>query len=91
MKSTPRVPGDRPLMDIGYKSNSRKVIRFIANERYVITEPSDPYLSNFPDIYLNASVHPVFRPHLIGRYLNACNAIDNQNMMSHYDLEIEKY
>ena len=28
---TPRVPGDIPLMDIRYKYNSRKVIKFIAN------------------------------------------------------------
>ena len=53
MKSTPRVPGDRPLMAIGYKYNSRKVLVIIATEGYVSTEPGDPYLFRFPDSYYN--------------------------------------
>ena len=32
MKSTPSVPGDRPLMAIGYKYNYRKVLGFIYTE-----------------------------------------------------------
>ena len=32
MKSTPRFPGGRPLMSIGYKYNYRKVLGFIAGE-----------------------------------------------------------
>ena len=31
-KSTPRFPGGRPLMEIGYTYNSRKVLGFIATE-----------------------------------------------------------
>ena len=81
MKSTPRVPGDRPLMAIGYKYNSRKVLGFISTEGSVSTESGDPYLSRFPDIYSNFSVCPVVHPHLIGRYLNSCNEIDSHNRM----------
>ena len=51
LKSTPRVPIEIPLMTIGYKYNSRKVLGFIATEGGRITESGDPYLSRFPDIY----------------------------------------
>ena len=73
---TPRFPGERPLLAIGYEYNSRKVLGFIDTEGVGSTEPGDPYLSHLPDIYSNVSVSPVIRPHLIGRYFNACNAID---------------
>ena len=91
LKSNPRVPGDIPLMSIGYKYNSRKVLVFIATEGAGITEPVDPYLSRFHDIYSNVSVHPVVRPHLLGRYFNACNAIYNHNSMRQSDVSLEKY
>ena len=67
LKSTPRNPGERPLLAIGYKYNSRKVLRFIATEGAGSNEPGDPYLSGFPDIYSNVSVHPVVHPNLLGR------------------------
>ena len=60
MNSTPRVLGGRPLLEIGYKYNYRKVIVFTANEGYGITEPDDPSLYRFPDIYSNFSGCPVF-------------------------------
>ena len=88
MKSITRVPCDRPLMNIGYKYNSRKVLLFIATEGAGSTEPGDPYLSHFPDIYSNVSVRPIVRPHLLGRYFNDCNAIDNYNRMRQSDLAL---
>ena len=48
MKSTPRVSGHIPLMEIGYKYNYRKVLGFIATKGDGSTEPGDPYLSCFP-------------------------------------------
>ena len=91
MKSNPIVPSVRPLLDIGYKYSSRKVLGFIATEGAGSTEPGDPYLSLFPDIYSNVSVLPVVCPHLLGRYFNACNAIYNHNRMRQYDLLLDKY
>ena len=73
LKSTPIVPGDRTLMAIGYKYNSRKVLGFIDNEGDGIIEPG------------------VVCPHLIGRYFNICNEIDNHNRMSQYYLLRCKY
>ena len=50
LKSTPRFLGEIPLLAIGYKYNSRKVLGFIATEGSGSTEQGDPYLSLFPDI-----------------------------------------
>ena len=75
LKSTPRFPGERPLLAIRYKYNYGKVLGFIATEGAGSTEPGDPYLSRFPEIYSNVSVRSVVRPHLLGRYFNACNEI----------------
>ena len=50
MKSTPRFIGERPLLAIGYKYNSRKVLGFVATEGAGSTKSGDPYLSRFPEI-----------------------------------------
>ena len=90
LKITPIFPGESPLLAIGDKYNSRKVLGFIATEGAGSTEPGDPYLSRFPDIYSNVSVRPVVCPHLLGRYFNACNAIENRNSMRQSYILLEK-
>ena len=91
MKSTPIVPGGITLMAIGYKYNSKKFLGFIANEGGRGTEPVNPYLSHFPDIYFNVSVLPVVRPHFLGNTYNAINTIENHNRMRQCDLDLDKY
>ena len=78
-------------MAIGYKYNYRRVLGFIATEGYGSNEPGYPYLSSVPEIYSNVSVRPIVIPHLIGRYLNTYNMIDNRNRMRQYSLGLEKY
>ena len=46
MKSTTRFPSSLPLLNIGYKYNSRKVLGFITTEGDGSTKPGDPYLSH---------------------------------------------
>ena len=41
LEITPRFTCERPLLAIGYKSNSRKVLGFIATEGAGSTEPGD--------------------------------------------------
>ena len=91
LKINIRAPGDRPLMAIGYDYNYRRVLGFIATEGAESTEPGDPYLSCFPDIYSNVSVTPVVCPRLLGRHFNEFNAIENHNMMQKSDLALNKY
>ena len=91
MKITPIFHGVILLLDIGYKYNYRKVLGYIATEGAGSTEPGDPFLSCLPDIYSNVSVCPVVRPHLLGRYFNACNAIENHNRMRQSYILLDKY
>ena len=91
MKSTPIFSGKIPLQAIGYKYNYRNALGFIATVGSGSTEPVDPYLSRFPDIFSNVSSLPVIHPHLIIRYFSACNEIDNKNRMRQSDLALEKY
>ena len=56
------VPGGRPLIAIGYKYNTRKVIYFIVTDNAGSTKTGIPYLSNYPDQFTNVSICPVARP-----------------------------
>ena len=70
MKITPRVPIDIPPMDIWYKYNSQKVLGFIATEGGGGAEPSDPYLSRFPNNYYNIYIISVVFHTVLVRYFN---------------------
>ena len=78
--------GGIPLLAIGYKCNFRKVLGFISAEGAGSTEPGDTYLSSF-----TVSVCSTIHHHFLCKYFNACNAIDNHNMMRQSDLVLEKY
>ena len=56
------VPGDRPLIAIGYKYNARKVLSFIIIDNAGITNTGITYLSHYPDQFTNAAIRPVARP-----------------------------
>ena len=86
MNINTRFPAGGPLLEIVYNHNSRKVLGFIATEGDGSTEPGDPYLSRLLYIYSNVSVFPIVCPHLLGRYLNPCNTIYNNNRMVKSDL-----
>ena len=69
IKSTPRDLGDRPLKEIGYKWNYRKVQGFIATEGFVITETSNNHL------YLQ--INSVVMTYLTyGGYSLRCNPVE---------------
>ena len=56
------VPGDRPLIAIGYKYNAQKVLSFIVTDNAGSTETRIPYLSKYPDQVTNVAIRPVARP-----------------------------
>ena len=56
------VPRVRPLIDIGYKYNERKVLSFIVTENAGITNTGIPYLSKYPDKFTNVAIRPVACP-----------------------------
>ena len=75
MKSAPIFPDNKPLMTIGYKCISQKILGVISAEGGIITVPGVPYLFFYPENYYNVSINPMFRPSVIGRYFSAWNAI----------------
>ena len=79
MESAPIFPDDKPLISIGYKCISPKLLGVIAAERRRIAVPCVPYLFCYPDNYYNVSIRHIFHPSAIGRYSSPCNAIKNQN------------
>ena len=48
LRSKHMVPGDRPLIAIGYKYNARKVLSFILTYNTGSTKTGIPYLSKYP-------------------------------------------
>ena len=57
LRSKPMVPGDRPLITIGYEYNARKVLYFIVTDNIGITENGIPYFSKYPYQFTNVAIH----------------------------------
>ena len=91
MKSTPIFSVNIPLMAIRCKHKYCKLLLFIANEGDGSIDTGDTHLYCFYENYSNVSICPVFRPNMLGRYLNTYNAIDNHNSMGQYFLALDKY
>ena len=72
------VPSGRPLIDVGYKYNSRKVLYFIVTDNAGITKTGIPYLSKYPDQFTNVSIRPVARP-LVMSKKSAVNEVESHN------------
>ena len=56
--------------------------------------PSEPFthcLYRFTDNYSTVLIFPVVCTNVIGRYFNACNTINSQNILRRYELAIEKH
>ena len=62
LRSKPMVPGVRPLIDIGYRYNARKVLSFIVADNAGSTKTGIPYLSKHPVQFTNDAIRPVARP-----------------------------
>ena len=56
------VPGDKPLVAIGYKYNAQKVLSLIFTDNAGSTKTGITYLSKYPDQFNNVSIRPVALP-----------------------------
>ena len=65
------VPGGRPLIAIGYKYNTPKVLSFIVTDNVGITEAGLLYLSNYLDQFTNVAIRPVACP-LVTLFVFCC-------------------
>ena len=84
------MPGDRPLIAIGYKYKTRKVLSFIITYNVGSTKTGIPYLSKYPDQFTNFAVRPVDRP-LVMSKKSAVNEVDSHNKSRQSDLALEKW
>ena len=65
----PMVPGDRPLIAIGYKYNARKVLSFIVIDNLGSTKTGITYLYNYPDQFTNVDIRPVASPLVMSKIM----------------------
>ena len=65
------VPGYRLIIAIGYKYKAHKVLSFIYTEESGSTKSIIVYLSNYPDLFSNFSIHFValYPCYVCGLYL----------------------
>ena len=62
------VPGEMPIITIGYKYNARKVLYFIVTDNIGITQTVLPYLSKYPYKFTNVAIIPVSRPPVMSKF-----------------------
>ena len=91
LRSKPILPGDRPLIPIGYKYNARKFLAFIFTDNAGSTNTGIPYLSKYPDQFTNVAIRPVARPLVMSIFFPAINEVDSHNKSRQSDLALEKW
>ena len=84
------VPGDRPLIDIVYKYNARKVLYFIVIDNAGSTHSGLQYLSKYPEQFTNVSIRPVALPLVMSKFFGAVNEVESHKKPRHSDLAPEK-
>ena len=85
------VTGEMPLLYIGYKYNSRKVLSFVATAGTGGTTLGIPYLLKYSDQFSNVSIFPVARPLLMSKFFCSVNDLDSHNKACQLDLALEKF
>ena len=90
LRSKPMVPAERPLLAIGYKYNSLKVLSFVAEEGEGNTTLGITYLSKYPDQFYNVLICPVARPLLVSKFFGLVNKVDSYNKSRQSDVTLEK-
>ena len=84
------VPGDRPLIAIGYNYNTQKIISFIVTDNIGITKEGLTYLSKLPEQFSNVSICPIDFPLVIYKFSGSINEVDSHNKSRKSDLAMEK-
>ena len=83
------VSGERPIIAMGNKCNSRKVLSFVAIGGAGITTLGFTYLSKYPDQFSNASISPVAHHHLMSKFFGLVNEVDSHNKSCQLNLVLE--
>ena len=79
-----------PLVCIGYKYNAKKVLVFLTTKGAGSTQPGEPYIAKFADMYGNVCTREVARPEIISNYFNRSIVVDLHNQARQVELALEK-
>ena len=82
------LPGDRPLISIGYKYNVWKVLYFIVTDNSGSTKTGITYLSKYPDQFTNVVILPDARPLVMSKIISSVNEFDSHNNSRQSDLAL---
>ena len=69
LRINPLVSGDSQLIAVGYKYNEQKVLYFIVTENSGSTNNGIPYLSKYPDQFINVAIRPVALPLVMSKII----------------------
>ena len=83
------VPGGRPLIAIGYKYNTQKVLSFITTADTDSKKSGIPFLFKYPEPYHNVVIHPVARPLVMSKFSGSVDGVDSHNKSRQSDLALE--
>ena len=78
LRSKPMLPGDRPLISIGYKYNAWKVLYFIVTDNSGSTKTGITYLSKYPEKLLMLPFTLLLVP-LLCQFFSAVNEVESHN------------
>ena len=84
------VPGEWPLIAIGYKYNAWEFLYFITTEDIGITDTGITYLYNYPGTYSNVSIRNVAHNIFISKLLLSVNEVDSNKKYRQPGLDTEK-
>jgi hypothetical protein len=85
-----KAPRGTDLLAIGYKYNSKCVLKFVATSDAGSTKAGTPYDMKFCDSYNNVCVHKVDRPAIVSQFFDDSNCIDSHNHVRQFELALEK-
>ena len=85
------VPGERPMIPIGYKCSSRNILSFFATARAGITTLGITYLSNYPEKKINFLIFPIACLHIIYIYFCLVHEVDSHINSWQSDLALENF
>jgi hypothetical protein len=82
-------PRGTNLLAIGYKYNSKRVLKFVAMTDAGYTKAGTPYNMRFTDAYSNVCIHKVQRPIIISTFFNDSNCVNSHNHLRQYELALK--
>ena len=85
------VPGDRPIIAIGYKYNTLQFIYFIITDKGWSIQTGLPYLSKYLEQYSNVSIFPISLTLVMYKFFGSINEVDPHNKPRQSYLELEKF